>query len=121
MRTGADLSLRADLTLTAPADAKRWPVAQSQEIVRIPHAMWSNAPIQFDAGAFVDVLIPISCFVTQSLASPHTPAPPNLDRRARIVDCTHTVSMVGRHSRPGRYRVNIGPYVASAASRSRSG
>ncbi|MFB7778633.1 hypothetical protein [Streptomyces bauhiniae] len=33
-RAGADLSLRADLTLTALAEAKFWPVARSQEIIR---------------------------------------------------------------------------------------
>lgn len=59
-RAGADLSLRADLALTALAEAKHWPVAQDQEFIRIPHATWSNALTQLDAGAFVDVLIPIT-------------------------------------------------------------
>ncbi|MEV8547703.1 hypothetical protein [Streptomyces sp. NPDC051572] len=59
-RAGADLNLRAELALTALADAKNWPVAESQEIIRIPHATWSNALTQLDAGAFVDVLIPIT-------------------------------------------------------------
>ncbi|MER6374428.1 hypothetical protein ABT255_40085 [Streptomyces mirabilis] len=59
-RASADLSLRADLTLTALADAKNWPVAHDQEIIRIPHATWSNALTQLDAGAFVDVVIPIT-------------------------------------------------------------
>ncbi|WBO61511.1 hypothetical protein [Streptomyces camelliae] len=69
MRAGADLSLRADLALTALADVKRWPVAQSQEIVLIPHAMWSNALIQLDAGAFVDVLIPTTTVEARATAA----------------------------------------------------
>ena len=60
MRAGADLTLRANLTLTALAEAKHWPVASDQEVIRIPHATWSNAITQLDAGAFVDVLIPIT-------------------------------------------------------------
>ncbi|MET9077920.1 hypothetical protein ABZX95_38555 [Streptomyces sp. NPDC004232] len=59
-RAGADLTLRAELALTALADAKYWPVARSQEIIRIPHATWSNALTQLDAGAFVDVLVPMT-------------------------------------------------------------
>ncbi|MGM0361728.1 hypothetical protein ACNFRX_17175 [Streptomyces griseoaurantiacus] len=60
LRAGADLSLCAKLNLTALAETKHWPVAQDQEIIRIPHATWSNALTQLDAGAFVDVLIPIT-------------------------------------------------------------
>ncbi|WP_327692403.1 hypothetical protein [Streptomyces sp. NBC_00459] len=60
MRAGADLVLLADLTLTALADPKNWPVAQGQEIIRIPHAKWSNTLTQLDAGAFVDVLISVT-------------------------------------------------------------
>ncbi|WP_055591559.1 hypothetical protein [Streptomyces hirsutus] len=60
LRAGADLSLRAQLTLTALEYAKHWPVAQDQEVIRIPHATWSNALVQLDAGAFVDVLIPVT-------------------------------------------------------------
>ncbi|MFE9679543.1 hypothetical protein ACFYO5_36480 [Streptomyces sp. NPDC006259] len=60
LRAGADMSLRAHLALTGLAEAKHWPVAQDQEIIRIPHATWSNALTQLDAGAFVDVLIPIT-------------------------------------------------------------
>ncbi|MGA4902958.1 hypothetical protein ACPCAJ_35360 [Streptomyces griseoincarnatus] len=59
-RAVADLSLRAQLTLTALAEPKHWPVAQDQEIIHIPHATWSNALTQLDVGAFVDVLIPIT-------------------------------------------------------------
>lgn len=43
LRAGADLALRAQLALTALAETRNWPVAQSQEIIRIPHATWSNA------------------------------------------------------------------------------
>ncbi|WP_328419111.1 hypothetical protein [Streptomyces sp. NBC_00443] len=60
LRAGADLVLRAHIALTALAEPKHWPVAQDQEIIRIPHATWSNALTQLDAGAFVDVLIPIT-------------------------------------------------------------
>ncbi|QOV33281.1 hypothetical protein IM697_23875 [Streptomyces ferrugineus] len=60
LRAGADLVLRANLALTALAEPKHWPVAQDQEVIRIPHATWSNALTQLDAGAFVDVLIPIT-------------------------------------------------------------
>ncbi|WP_218042469.1 hypothetical protein [Streptomyces chartreusis] len=60
LRAGADLVLRAQLSLTALTETKHWPVAQDQEIIRIPHATWSNALSQLDAGAFVDVLIPIT-------------------------------------------------------------
>ncbi|WP_037671439.1 hypothetical protein [Streptomyces flaveolus] len=68
-RAGADLSLRAALTLTALAEAKHWPVARSDEIIRIPHATWSNALIQLDAGAFVDVLIPLTTVETRATAA----------------------------------------------------
>ncbi|GGS81083.1 hypothetical protein GCM10010222_22970 [Streptomyces tanashiensis] len=60
MRAGADLTLRANLTLTALAEVKRWPVASDQEVIRIQHATWSDAITQLNAGAFVDVLIPIT-------------------------------------------------------------
>lgn len=60
MRAGADLSLRANLTLTALAETEHWPVAHDQEIIRLPHAAWSNALTQLDAGAFVDVLVPVT-------------------------------------------------------------
>lgn len=61
MRAGdADLTLRANLTLTALAEAKHWPVASDQEVIRIPHATWSNAITQLDASAFVDVLVPLT-------------------------------------------------------------
>ncbi|MGA5454410.1 hypothetical protein ACPCVO_48380 [Streptomyces umbrinus] len=60
LRAGADLVLRAQLALTALTETKHWPVAQGQEIIRIAHATWSNALTQLDAGAFVDVLIPIT-------------------------------------------------------------
>ncbi|MEV5049334.1 hypothetical protein AB0N20_33290 [Streptomyces griseoincarnatus] len=59
-RASTDLALRAQLTLTALAETKHWPVADDQEVIRIPHATWSNALTQFDAGAFVDVLIPVT-------------------------------------------------------------
>ncbi|MGW9030955.1 hypothetical protein ACWGQ5_44260 [Streptomyces sp. NPDC055722] len=68
-RAGADLSLRAQLTLTALAYTKHWPVAQGQEIIRIPHATWSNALVQLDAGAFVDVLIPITAVEARATAA----------------------------------------------------
>ncbi|MGW3990916.1 hypothetical protein [Streptomyces sp. NPDC004830] len=68
-RAGADLSLRAALTLTALAETKHWPVARSDEIIRIPHATWSNALIQLDAGAFVDVLIPLTTVETRATAA----------------------------------------------------
>lgn len=60
LRAGADLVLRAQLSLTALTETKHWPVAQDQEIIRIPHATWSNALTQLDASAFVDVLITIT-------------------------------------------------------------
>ncbi|MGW2892615.1 hypothetical protein ACWDDN_46450 [Streptomyces griseoruber] len=60
LRAGADRVLRAQLSLTALTETKHWPVAQDQEIIRIPHATWSSALTQLDAGAFVDVLIPIT-------------------------------------------------------------
>ncbi|MGW0079950.1 hypothetical protein ACWDU9_32925 [Streptomyces cellulosae] len=60
MRAGAALSMRAELTLTALAEAKHWPVASDQEVICVPHATWSNALTQLDAGAFVDVLIPVT-------------------------------------------------------------
>jgi hypothetical protein len=59
-RAGNDLALRAELSLTALAETKHWPVADDQEIIRVPHATWSNALTQLDAGAFVDVLIPVT-------------------------------------------------------------
>ncbi|MGI5518670.1 hypothetical protein [Streptomyces sp. CA-106131] len=69
MRAGADLSLRAELTLTALAEAEHWPVACDQENIRIPHATWSNALAQLDAGAFVDVLIPITTVDARATAA----------------------------------------------------
>ncbi|MEU1502187.1 hypothetical protein [Streptomyces sp. NPDC005732] len=68
-RAGADLNLRAQLALTALAEAKHWPVAQSQEIIRIPHATWSNALSQLDAGAFVDVLVPMTTVEVRATAA----------------------------------------------------
>ncbi|MFD3826388.1 hypothetical protein [Streptomyces sp. NPDC058625] len=59
-RAGNDLALRAELFLTALAETKHWPVADDQEIIRVPHAAWSNALTQLDAGAFVDVLTPVT-------------------------------------------------------------
>ncbi|MGY3206331.1 hypothetical protein [Streptomyces sp. TE5632] len=69
MRAGADLSLRAELTLTALAETKHWPVASDQGVIRIPHATWSNALTQLDAGAFVDVLIPITTVEARATAA----------------------------------------------------
>ncbi|NUK03231.1 hypothetical protein [Streptomyces lunaelactis] len=68
-RAGADLTLRADLTLTGLAETKHWPVATDQEIIRIPHATWSNALTQLDAGAFVDVLVPITTVEARATAA----------------------------------------------------
>ncbi|MBB4796220.1 hypothetical protein BJY54_006924 [Streptomyces nodosus] len=59
-RTGNDLPLRAELSLTALAETTHWPVADDQQIIRVPHTTWSNALTQLDAGAFVDVLIPVT-------------------------------------------------------------
>ncbi|MFD8384944.1 hypothetical protein ACFV2X_41570 [Streptomyces sp. NPDC059679] len=69
LRAGADLVLRAQLALTALAETKHWPVAQDQEIIRIPHATWSNALTQLDAGAFVDVLIPVTTVEARATAA----------------------------------------------------
>ncbi|MER5980651.1 hypothetical protein ABT142_29755 [Streptomyces sp. NPDC001857] len=69
LRAGADLSLRAELTLTALAEAKHWPVASDQEVIRVPHAAWSNALTQLDAGAFVDVLIPVTTVEARATAA----------------------------------------------------
>ena len=60
LRIDLALALRAELSLTALAETKHWPVADDQEIIRVPHATWSNALTQLDAGAFVDVLIPVT-------------------------------------------------------------
>ncbi|MFF4874332.1 hypothetical protein [Streptomyces sp. NPDC000961] len=59
-RAGADLNLTAELTVTGLAETEHWPTTGSQERVRIPHATWSNAITQLDAGAFVDVLVPLT-------------------------------------------------------------
>lgn len=59
-RAGADLNLTAELTVTSLAEAERWPADTAQEPVRIPHAAWSNAITQLDAGAFVDILVPLT-------------------------------------------------------------
>ncbi|MFF4088840.1 hypothetical protein ACFYY9_18395 [Streptomyces nigra] len=69
MRAGADLSLRAELTLTVLAEAKHWPVASEQEVIHIPHATWSNALVQLDTGAFVDVLVPITTVEARATAA----------------------------------------------------
>jgi hypothetical protein len=68
-RAGADLNLTAELTVTGLAETEHWPTAGAQEPVRIPHATWSNALIQLDAGAFVDVLIPITTADTRATAA----------------------------------------------------
>ncbi|WP_328760654.1 hypothetical protein [Streptomyces sp. NBC_00271] len=68
-RAGNDLTLRAELSLTALAETKHWPVADDQEIIRVPHATWSNALTQLDAGAFVDVLIPITTVEARAIAA----------------------------------------------------
>ncbi|MFE3865505.1 hypothetical protein ACFXPT_34520 [Streptomyces goshikiensis] len=59
-RAGADLNLTAELTVTGLAETEHWPTTGSQEPVRISHATWSNAITQLDAGAFVDVLVPLT-------------------------------------------------------------
>ncbi|MFF7717660.1 hypothetical protein [Streptomyces sp. NPDC007988] len=59
-RAGADLNLTAELTVTGLAETKHWPTTSAQEPVRIPHATWSDAITQLDAGAFVDVLVPLT-------------------------------------------------------------
>ncbi|MBK6017718.1 hypothetical protein [Streptomyces sp. MBT53] len=41
-RAGADLTLRAYLTLTALAETERWPSASDNEIIRIPDATWTE-------------------------------------------------------------------------------
>lgn len=68
-RAGNELALRADLSLTALTETKHWPVADDQEIIRIPHATWSNALTQLDAGAFVDVLIPVTTVEARATAA----------------------------------------------------
>jgi hypothetical protein len=68
-RAGSDLTLRASLTLTGLAETKHWPAASDQEIIRIPHATWSNALTQLDAGAFVDVLVPITTVEARATAA----------------------------------------------------
>ncbi|MGW4823530.1 hypothetical protein ACWEP4_32430 [Streptomyces sp. NPDC004227] len=68
-RAGADLTLRADLTLTGLAETRQWPVATDQETIRIPHAEWSNSLTQLNAGAFVDVLIPIATVESRATAA----------------------------------------------------
>ncbi|GHI10424.1 hypothetical protein AQI88_38755 [Streptomyces cellostaticus] len=68
-RAGNDLALRAELSLTALTETKHWPVADDQEIIRVPHATWSNALTQLDAGAFVDVLIPVTTVEARATAA----------------------------------------------------
>ncbi|MFE2738952.1 hypothetical protein [Streptomyces sp. NPDC059349] len=59
-RAGADFNLTAELTAAGLAETKHWPTTSAQEPVRIPHAAWSDAITQLDAGAFVDVLVPVT-------------------------------------------------------------
>lgn len=60
--------MRAELSLTALSETEYWPAATSQEVIRIPHATWSNALTQLDAGAFVDVLIPVTTVEARATA-----------------------------------------------------
>ncbi|WP_331720307.1 hypothetical protein OG985_50245 (plasmid) [Streptomyces sp. NBC_00289] len=68
-RAGADLTLRADLTLTGLAERRHWPVASDSENIRIPHAAWSIQLAQVDVGAFVDVLVPITTVEARATAA----------------------------------------------------
>ncbi|MEU6068534.1 hypothetical protein ABZ864_29770 [Streptomyces sp. NPDC047082] len=47
-RAGADLALRAYLTLTGVPERGRWPSASDNVSFRIPHATWSDQVAQLD-------------------------------------------------------------------------
>jgi hypothetical protein len=47
-RAGAALRLRANLTLTGLAESQRWPAASDDEVVDIPHEVWSDQLAQLE-------------------------------------------------------------------------
>ncbi|MCX4657439.1 hypothetical protein AB0N79_33800 [Streptomyces microflavus] len=103
LRAAADLSLRAELSLTALSEAKHWPVACDQEVIRIPHATWSNALTQLDAGAFVDVLIPITTVEARATAARRIREAKNAIRDGRY---EHAVSLARAALDPVREACN---------------
>ncbi|WP_406354196.1 hypothetical protein [Streptomyces sp. NBC_00658] len=61
LREGRDLTLRLDLVATALRPIEDdWPVRQAQERFTISHSEWSAALVSVEAGAYVDVLVPIT-------------------------------------------------------------
>ncbi|MFI9157537.1 hypothetical protein [Kitasatospora aureofaciens] len=59
-RSGKDLTLRADLTVTDLSGGGHWPARQVQESITVPHGEWAKALASLNQGAFVDVLVPIT-------------------------------------------------------------
>ncbi|QMU67238.1 hypothetical protein [Streptacidiphilus sp. P02-A3a] len=69
-RASRDLTLRADLVgVRLDATGTSWPVGQCQVRVSIPHAEWSKKVEQLDAGAYVDVLVPITQVEGRAIAA----------------------------------------------------
>lgn len=59
-RKGRELELRVDLTAVQLGANAGWPARTDQLTVRISHEEWAKTLVQLDAGAFVDVLVPIT-------------------------------------------------------------
>ncbi|MFE0363374.1 hypothetical protein [Streptomyces griseoaurantiacus] len=59
-RKGRELELRVDLTAVQLGAIAGWPARTDQLTVRISHEEWAKTLAQLDAGAFVDVLVPVT-------------------------------------------------------------
>ncbi|WP_127357252.1 hypothetical protein [Actinacidiphila soli] len=68
-RKGRELELRADLTVVQLGAVDGWPAREHQLTIRISHEEWAKALAGLNAGAFVDVLVPITDVEDRALAA----------------------------------------------------
>lgn len=68
-REGNDLRLRADLTAVQLGAVTGWPARKHQLDISVSHAEWAKALEGLNAGAFVDVLVPITEVEGRALAA----------------------------------------------------
>jgi hypothetical protein len=69
LRAGRELQLQVDLTMTVIGKVGAWPTAERQFMVSIPHVEWARILNSVDAGAFVDVQVPITNIEGRAIAA----------------------------------------------------
>lgn len=69
VREGAELTFRLDIYAARHGGTDEWPVAETQLRIAVPHPEWSTALEQLGAGAYVDVLVPITDIEGRALAA----------------------------------------------------